>query len=351
VTAPTCTADGYTTHTCSRCKNTYKDSPVAALGHKWDTGTITTNPTCSKNGVKTFTCGRCSGTKTETLAKLSHDYTESVTEPTCTEKGYTTYTCKNCSHKYRDSETEAVGHDYKTTVTAPTCTEKGYTTNKCSRCGDSYSSNEIPATGHINTTTKTVQPTCMEDGYTVTSCADCGYTISKTTIPSSGAHSYTTKMRLSDAVKAEYDRGYTDHIEFIQAEDFDVKVCSGCGDIDIDTMTFRYSDYETSAIMLGYINDFREANGVFPLEIDNSMINSARAMMTSFLKNGYISGSYDYDGYVGSVDGGKNIRHHFQKFGGTNNKKFLNYNYEYMAYVVGIQSVRETDIYGILLMK
>jgi predicted nucleic-acid-binding Zn-ribbon protein len=173
-------------------------------------------------------------------------------------------------------------------VTAPTCTEKGYTTNKCSRCGDSYSSNETPATGHINTTTKTVQPTCMEDGYTVTSCADCGYTISKTTIPSSGAHSYTTTMRLSDAVKAEYDRGYTDHIEFIQNEDFDVKVCSGCGDIDIDTMTFRYSDYETSAMMLGYINDFREANGVFPLEIDNSLINKTRSMMSVFLQNGYI---------------------------------------------------------------
>ncbi len=33
---PTCTAQGYTTHTCSRCRNTYRDSYVAALGHDFD---------------------------------------------------------------------------------------------------------------------------------------------------------------------------------------------------------------------------------------------------------------------------------------------------------------------------
>lgn len=39
VTEPTCTADGYTTHTCSICADTYKDSEVAALGHTTDNGT------------------------------------------------------------------------------------------------------------------------------------------------------------------------------------------------------------------------------------------------------------------------------------------------------------------------
>ena len=33
VTAPTCTEAGYTTHTCSRCSDSYTDSTVAALGH------------------------------------------------------------------------------------------------------------------------------------------------------------------------------------------------------------------------------------------------------------------------------------------------------------------------------
>lgn len=34
VTAPTCTANGYTTHVCSRCGDTYVDSFTNALGHK-----------------------------------------------------------------------------------------------------------------------------------------------------------------------------------------------------------------------------------------------------------------------------------------------------------------------------
>jgi hypothetical protein len=39
VTAPTCTMAGYTTHTCSICKNEYKDNEVEALGHTTEAGT------------------------------------------------------------------------------------------------------------------------------------------------------------------------------------------------------------------------------------------------------------------------------------------------------------------------
>ena len=39
VTEPTCTAEGYTTHTCSICADTYKDSETPALGHTTDNGT------------------------------------------------------------------------------------------------------------------------------------------------------------------------------------------------------------------------------------------------------------------------------------------------------------------------
>ena len=41
VTAPTCTAQGYTTHTCSACGNSYKDSYTNALGHNYKTGKCT----------------------------------------------------------------------------------------------------------------------------------------------------------------------------------------------------------------------------------------------------------------------------------------------------------------------
>ena len=38
VTAPTCTEEGYTTHTCSKCGDSYKDSYVDALDHDYVDG-------------------------------------------------------------------------------------------------------------------------------------------------------------------------------------------------------------------------------------------------------------------------------------------------------------------------
>lgn len=40
VTPPTCTEQGYTTHTCE-CGESYTDSYVDALGHDWDEGVVT----------------------------------------------------------------------------------------------------------------------------------------------------------------------------------------------------------------------------------------------------------------------------------------------------------------------
>ena len=66
VTAPTCTAKGYTTHTCA-CGDSYVDTYVDALGHAWDEGKVTKPATEAEDGVKTFTCTRCGETKTETI--------------------------------------------------------------------------------------------------------------------------------------------------------------------------------------------------------------------------------------------------------------------------------------------
>ena len=66
VTAPTCTAKGYTTHTCA-CGDSYVDTYTDALGHAWDNGKVTKEPTETETGVKTFTCTRCGETKTETI--------------------------------------------------------------------------------------------------------------------------------------------------------------------------------------------------------------------------------------------------------------------------------------------
>ena len=229
VTAPTCTAKGYTTHTCA-CGNSYVDTYTDALGHAWDNGKVTKQPTEAETGVKTFTCTRCGETKTETIPKLAHEhsYKAVVTAPTCTEKGYTTHTCA-CGDSYVDTYTDALGHawdngkvtkqptetetgtktftctrcgetkteiipkfthehSYKAVVTAPTCTEKGYTTHTCA-CGDSYVDSYVLPLGHDWGSGKvTKEPTATENGIKTYICAHCGETKTEV-IPAGGCPS------------------------------------------------------------------------------------------------------------------------------------------------------------------
>ena len=65
--APTCTADGYDLYTCSGCGATEKRNSKPALGHKWDSGTVTTEPTETTPGVRTYTCTICGLTKEEVI--------------------------------------------------------------------------------------------------------------------------------------------------------------------------------------------------------------------------------------------------------------------------------------------
>ncbi len=65
--APTCTAGGYDLYTCSGCGATEKRSPTDALGHKWDSGKVTTEPTDTTPGVRTCTCTVCGEVKTEVI--------------------------------------------------------------------------------------------------------------------------------------------------------------------------------------------------------------------------------------------------------------------------------------------
>ena len=82
VTPPTCTEKGYTTHTCA-CGESYVDTYVDALGHSWDSGTVTKEPTATETGIRTYTCTRCHDTKTETIpATGSVDVTEMFTDVT-----------------------------------------------------------------------------------------------------------------------------------------------------------------------------------------------------------------------------------------------------------------------------
>ncbi len=127
VTAPTCTAQGFTTYTCS-CGDTYKANYVSASAHSYDAGKVTVAATCKAAGVKTYTCKNCSGTKTAAIAKLTtHTYSNSCDTA-----------CNVCNAK------RTITHSYKTFVTKATLTANGKSVKKCAVCGTVASTTTIP---------------------------------------------------------------------------------------------------------------------------------------------------------------------------------------------------------------
>lgn len=98
VTAPTCTEAGYTTHTCSRCGDSYVDSQVPALGHQPGDPTHENEvpATCTEAGsydevVKCKRCGEELSRTHKTIAALGHTPGEPVREnevaATCSAEG------------------------------------------------------------------------------------------------------------------------------------------------------------------------------------------------------------------------------------------------------------------------
>lgn len=73
VTNPTCTAQGYTTHTCS-CGDWYRDNFTNALGHSYGAWEQNKAPTCTAKGTEARTCTRCNATQTRNVAELGHNY-------------------------------------------------------------------------------------------------------------------------------------------------------------------------------------------------------------------------------------------------------------------------------------
>ena len=73
VTEPTCTAKGYTTHTCA-CGDSYVDTYTNALGHSYGAWTQIKAPTCTAKGTEAKTCTRCNASETRDVAALGHSY-------------------------------------------------------------------------------------------------------------------------------------------------------------------------------------------------------------------------------------------------------------------------------------
>ena len=77
----TCTQDGYVKYVCA-CGSSYDETVYPALGHDWDSGTVTKEPTATETGIRIYTCTRCNETKTESIPVVSVDVTQMFTDVT-----------------------------------------------------------------------------------------------------------------------------------------------------------------------------------------------------------------------------------------------------------------------------
>ena len=188
LTAPTCTAQGYTTHTCAACGATYKDSYTDAAGHT-EVVDAAVAPTCTATGLTEGKhCDLCGEVlvKQDMVEALGHTGREAIKEnriaPTCTAPGsydrvvYCAVCDAEISREY--IAVDALGHKEEIVDgKEATCTETGLTAGKkCSVCGETtVAQTEIPAKNHIEEIIPSKEATCTATGLTEgKKCATCG---------------------------------------------------------------------------------------------------------------------------------------------------------------------------------
>ena len=167
----------YPTYNPSVAK-TYKFT-CGCTSHTYGSAVITKQPTCTSEGTKTKTCTQCGATVTETIAKTSHKYVDTVIAPTCTTDGYTLHKCSVCGTSYKDNTTKATGHSYGNSVVTkqPTCTSVGTAIKTCTKCNATVTE-KLPAKGHTAVTDKGYPATCTTAGKTDGShCSVCNTVI------------------------------------------------------------------------------------------------------------------------------------------------------------------------------
>ena len=189
VTPATCTAEGYTTHTCSVCGDSYVDTKVAALGHDFSVTVPAKSATCKEEGYTEYkVCSRCGAEDPNHPKVVVPVQDHSLTlidhaDPTCTTNGYNKFKCNESTCPYFSVITEVipatghsiVHHDAKTA----TCTEGGYDAyDECEKCGyTTYNPSTATAPlGHTYVSKGYIAPTCTEKGCTdAIVCDRCGY--------------------------------------------------------------------------------------------------------------------------------------------------------------------------------
>ena len=247
VTDPTCTADGYTTHTCSVCQNTYQDSKTSKTEHDYENGAckacgalepvevwelVTDANEIYAGGqfilvandqwaLPTTISSKMNGVKV-TVSNNQVEYEEGTTPVWTIEKGTSNFALSNGTAYLKYSSNTNLGSSNSTyawsltvigdafKVVSSTDSTRGlvFRTSTYNQFGG-YALSNVTTTSneyfgikfykltggagdvetpceHANTTTATVDATCTTAGSTTVTCKDCGETVSTTPIVALG---------------------------------------------------------------------------------------------------------------------------------------------------------------------
>ena len=172
--ADPCTG-GKVTYTCSNCGDSYTED-VAAQGHKYVDTVVA--PTCTTGGYTLHTCSVCKKSyKDNETQPTGHKYITNTVEATCETDGYTEKKCSNCDY-YTKTIIPKKGHTPSsewTVIKQTTCAEAGEQVRYCTICGKVTEKKDISKLAHTpaDEWIITKQPTCAEPGEQVRYCTIC----------------------------------------------------------------------------------------------------------------------------------------------------------------------------------
>ena len=234
-TPATCTAEGFTTHTCTVCGDTYKDATTAKVAHtygEWyesDYGSSISTCVCNRPVYRAHTCTVCTYTEHEKVKDApghifrEEDYDKALPnafESPCVQTPREVAICSVCQHKdcnqYRDiagatAEGHSANFDNVWTIVVgkePTATSKGWIETKCTKCGDShpaegYKTKEIPALNTTDYKCEETPATCTTNGKRVYTLNADPQIVIEVVIPAKG-HDFNDSTELTNLVAPSY---------------------------------------------------------------------------------------------------------------------------------------------------
>ena len=213
VVAPTCTTGGYTLHTCSVCKKSYKDNETQPTGHKYITNTV--EATCETDGYTEEKCSNCDYYTKTIIPKKGHTPSSEWTvikQTTCAEAGEQVRYCTTCGNVAEKQEIAKLAHtpaDEWIITKQPTCAEPGEQVRYCTICGNVAEKQEITKLPHTSSDwiiDKEAAPGIA--GSMHTECTVCHERLETATIPALARIDISEADATLSTSIYEYDGGY-----------------------------------------------------------------------------------------------------------------------------------------------